>query len=131
MKPDPLTVPPTARFAEIGQKFVANRFNYLYVTDDGRFVGAISLHDIKSYLNAPELAEVVIAGDILREDIPTIQPSASLNEALDRFAQHSGERLPVVTDASVNRLVGSLAKTDVILALAGSGRRGGQPAVPA
>jgi CIC family chloride channel protein len=125
MKPDPLTVSPTARFAEIGQKFIANRFNYLYVTEGGRFAGAISLHDIKNYLNAPELAEVVIAGDILREDIPTIEPSATLNEALDRFARHLGERLPVVTNHDARRLVGSLAKTDVILALAGSGRRGG------
>ena len=124
MKPDPLTVSPTARFAEIGQKFIANRFNYLYVTEDGRFVGAISLHDIKNYLNAPELAEVVIAGDIVREDIPVIQPTATLNQALDRFTQHRGERLPVVTDQGEHRLIGSLAKTDVILALAGSGRRG-------
>ncbi|HEX4667218.1 MAG TPA: ClcB-like voltage-gated chloride channel protein [Chthoniobacterales bacterium] len=125
MKPDPLTVSPAARFAEIGQKFIANRFNYLYVTEGGRFLGAISLHDIKNYLNAPELAEVVIAGDILREDIPFIHPSASLNEALDRFTRHQGERLPVVTNHDAHRLVGSLAKTDVILALAGSGRRGG------
>jgi CIC family chloride channel protein len=124
MKPDPLTVSPTARFAEIAQKFVANKFNYLYVTENGRFIGAISLHDIKNYLNAPELAELVIAGDILREDFPFIQPSATLNEALDRFAQHIGERLPVVSNHGAQLLVGSLAKTDVILALAGSGRRG-------
>lgn len=130
MKPDPLTVSPTARFAEIGQKFIANRFNYLYVTENGRYVGAISLHDIKNYLNAPELAEVVIAGDILREDIPVIHPSASLNEALDRFTRHRGERLPVVTDQGVNRLIGSLAKTDVILALAGSRRRGETEPIP-
>jgi chloride channel protein, CIC family len=124
MKPDPLTVSPTARFAEIAQKFVANRFNYLYVTESGRFIGAISLHDIKNYLNAPELAELVIAGDILREDFQFIPPSATLNEALDRFAQHQGERLPVVSNHGAHLLIGSLAKTDVILALAGSGRRG-------
>ena len=124
MKPDPLTVTPTARFREIGEKFVANRFNYLYVTDDaGHFIGAISLHDIKNYLNAPELAELVIAGDILREEIPTIHLSASLNEALDRFTKHPGERLPVVQGEGTERLIGSLAKTDVILALAGTGRR--------
>jgi CIC family chloride channel protein len=127
MKPDPLTVSPTARFAEIGEKFIANRFNYLYVTEEGRFLGAISLHDIKNYLNAPELAEVVIAGDIVREDFPIIHPSASLNEALDRFARHVGERLPVVTNHGISRLVGSLAKTDVILALAGSDKRQLQP----
>jgi CIC family chloride channel protein len=125
MKPNPLTVSPTARFAEIGEKFIANRFSYLYVADEGRFVGAVSLHDIKNYLNAPELAQLVIAGDIVHEDIPTIEPSATLNEALDRFTRHAGERLPVVSDQGAHRLIGTLAKTDVILALAGSGRRGG------
>ncbi len=122
MKLDPLTVSPTARFAEIGEKFIANRFNYLYVTEAGRFLGAISLHDIKNYLNAPELAEVVIAGDLVRDDIPVVEPTASLNEALDRFTRHLGERLPVVSEVGGARLVGSLAKTDVILALAGSAR---------
>jgi Chloride channel protein EriC len=53
MKRDPITVSPVAHFAEIGEKFIANRFNYLYVIDNGRFVGAVSLHDIKNYLNAP------------------------------------------------------------------------------
>ncbi len=129
MKPDPLTVTPLARFDEIVEKFVANRLNYLYVTEGGRFIGAISLHDIKNYLNAPELAELVIAGDILREDIPTVHPTASLNEALERFTRHPGERLPVVTNEGTRRLIGSLAKTDVILALAGSGKRGG-PGAP-
>jgi CBS domain len=65
MKPNPLTISLTTGFSEIAEKFVATRFNYLYVTDDGRFLGAVSLHDIKSYLNAPELAKVVIAGDLL------------------------------------------------------------------
>ena len=62
MKPKPLTISPRAGFSEIGEKFVATRFNYLYVTDHDRFIGAVSLHDVKNYLNTPELAKVVIAG---------------------------------------------------------------------
>jgi hypothetical protein len=34
------------------------------VANHGRFIGAVSLHDGKNYLNTPELAKVVIAGDI-------------------------------------------------------------------
>jgi CIC family chloride channel protein len=121
MKPDPLSVAPGAGFAQIGQTFIATRFNYLYVTENGRFAGAISLHDIKNYLNAPELAKVVIAGDILHFPFPVVPPEASLTEALERFTEHDGERLPVVT--ADQRLIGSIAKTDVILALAGSTKR--------
>ena len=121
MKPDPLTVSPDARFGEIGQKFITTRFNYLYVADQGRFIGAISLHDIKSYLNSPELAELVIARDILREGFPFVHPGASLTEALERFTKHDGERLPVIADFE-SKILGSVSKTDVILALAGSDR---------
>jgi CIC family chloride channel protein len=121
MKPNPLTISPTTGFSEIGEKFINSRFNYLYVTDHGRFVGAISLHDIKNYLNTPELAKVVIAGDLLHDSIPVVRASASLSEALERFSRHDGERLPVVSND--RHLVGSIAKTDVILALAESSPR--------
>lgn len=122
MKTDPLTVAPTARFAEIVEKFVSTRVNYLYVTERDRFIGAISLHDIKNYLNAPELAALVIAGDILHDSFPVVRAEASLNEALERFARHDGERLPVVNNSADHQLIGSISKTDVILALAGSSR---------
>ena len=122
VKRDPLTVSPTARFAEIGEKFIATRVNYLYVTEGERFIGAISLHDIKSYLNSPELAGLVIAGDIVRDPFPVVRPEASLTEAMERFIHHDGERLPVVSNSGDRRLLGSISKTDVILALAGSSR---------
>jgi chloride channel protein, CIC family len=122
MKPNPLAIQPTARFAEIGEKFIASPVNYIYVTDNGRFLGAVSLHDIKRYLNSPHLAELVIAEDIVRDRFPTVRPEASLAEAMERFAHHDGERLPVVGNSGENRLLGSISKTDVILALAGSAR---------
>jgi len=92
------------------------------VTDNGRFVGAVSLHDIKRYLNSPHLAELVIAEDIVRDRFPTVPPEASLAEAMERFAHHAGERLPVVGNSGENRLLGTISKTDVILALAGSSK---------
>jgi chloride channel protein, CIC family len=122
MKPNPLAIQPTARFAEIGEKFIASPVNYIYVTDNGRFVGAVSLHDIKRYLNSPHLAELVIAEDIVRDRFPTVRPEASLAEAMERFAHHDGERLPVVGNSGENRLLGTISKTDVILALAGGSK---------
>ena len=123
MKPGPLTISPRAGFSEIAEKFVATRFNYLYVADRDRFLGAVSLHDVKNYLNTPELAKVVIAGDLPHDSIPVVRPDASLIEALERFRHHDGERLPVVNDSVTKRLIGTIAKTDVILALAGSTTR--------
>jgi CIC family chloride channel protein len=119
MRPNPVSVPRTAPFEVIAQTFLTQRFNYLYVTGkDKEFAGAISLHDVKSYLNAPELAHLVIADELRREIFPTITPEVPLPEALDRFAAHDGERLPVISDDDHRRLVGSISKTDIILALA-------------
>jgi CIC family chloride channel protein len=130
MKKNPLTISRTAGFSEIGEKFIATRFNYLYVTENDRFVGAVSLHDIKNFLNTPELAKVVIAGDILREPFPVIRPDASLTETLEQFSHHDGERLPVVTGSNGERLIGTVSKTDVILALAGSTTRSATTIAP-
>lgn len=118
MKPDPPAVLESGRFAEIAEQFLRHRFNYLYVIDDDRrFKGALSLHDIKGYLHEPELAELVIARDIVRERFPAIPPEASLSDALVRFSQHDGERLPVITSDGQHRLLGSISKTDLIFAL--------------
>ncbi len=117
MKTKPETVPATARFAEIARMFLTVRINHLYVVDaDGRFLGAVSLHDIKPYLGEPDLAGLVIASDIMREDFPRIGPKQSLSDGLAAFLGVTAERLPVVEPES-GQLVGSLAKGDLLLAL--------------
>jgi CIC family chloride channel protein len=117
MKTDPPTIPVTAGFVEIAQYFLSHRFSYLYVVDPQRkFLGVVSLHDIKPYLNEPEMADVIIAEDILRENFPTITPNVSLANALEYFVRHDGERLPVL-DAE-HKLLGRISKSDIILAIA-------------
>ena len=116
-KPQAAPVLLTARFAEIAQLFLQTRHEEIYVTTpEGNFAGAISLHDIKPYLSDPAVAEHVIAGDLLRDDVPPVSNRAPLAEALRIFAQHAGQTLPVV-DAGTGRLAGMLVKNDLLLAL--------------
>jgi CIC family chloride channel protein len=118
MKPNPIKVAEDADFRTIAETFIAHRFRYLYVTaTDGAFRGVIALHDVKSHLTQIELAELVTAQDLVNEDFPTIAPDASLHEALERFAHHDGERLPVTSGQS-HQLIGTISKTDLFLALA-------------
>ena len=122
-KPNPPVVALNARFADIAKLFISVRVNNLYVNDDeGRFVGAVALHDIKPYLADPSLAVLVIAKDILREDFPRLKADDSLADALGRFMSQEGlQRLPVI-DAD-GRLLGSLSKNDLMLALVEQRRR--------
>ena len=119
MKPRPLSVPETARFDEIANTFAANQNIFLYVTNkEDQFRGAISLHDIKAYLNEPGLATLVIAADFLREDFPYLTLEGKLTDALEGFSRHEGERLPVVDGVESRKLVGYVSKTDLLLTLA-------------
>jgi len=117
---DPLTLPKNATFAEIAQTFVQHRFQHVYVVDkEKRLLGAVSLHDVKSFLDRPELQTVVIAADIMNENFPRVSPLQGLGEALRTFSGVQAERLPVVDNLTSQRLIGSISKTDLIIHLAG------------
>ncbi|OHB24808.1 MAG: hypothetical protein A2X84_10515 [Desulfuromonadaceae bacterium GWC2_58_13] len=120
MKPDPARVRENACFGEIARHFITHTFRYLYIVDEhDTYLGAVCLEDVKEYLGTASLAHLVIARDLLGPGPPVITASASLDEALEKFTRHSGERLPVVADGPTPRLLGSLAKTDLLLTLAG------------
>jgi CIC family chloride channel protein len=119
MKPHPLHVRANTGFAQVARTLAAHTFKHLYVVNaEGRFLGAIALQDLKPFLNETDLPQVVIALDLLHDDIPVLTSDASLKESLDIFKRHDGERLPVIDNPHDRRLIGSLAKTDVLLTLA-------------
>ena len=117
---DPLTLPANATFAEIAKTFVQHRFQHIYIIGkDNRLLGAVSLHDIKEFLDQPELAQMVIATEIMNENFPRISPAQGMGEALEKFSEVHSERLPVVDNLIAQNLIGSISKTDIMLYLAG------------
>ncbi|MEI6562483.1 MAG: ClcB-like voltage-gated chloride channel protein [Verrucomicrobiota bacterium] len=119
MKSKPESVQESAPFLEIAECFLRNQFVNLYVVDATQaFKGVISLHDIKNYLHDQELANLVIARDLLRSRFPTITPEATLADALTAFAHHDADRLPVVANPVERQLIGTISKSDLLLALA-------------
>ena len=117
VKPQAAPVLLTARFEEIARLFLQARQEEVYVmTAEGAYAGAISLHDIKPYLNDASIASHVIAGDLLRDDVPPVSMMAPLAEALRLFAQHAGQTLPVVEPVT-GQLTGIVVKNDLLLAL--------------
>ena len=120
IKRDPLTLPQNATFAQIAQTFVQHQFQHIYIVDGQRkLLGAVSLHQVKAFLDRPELEAVVIASDIMDENFPSISPLHSMGDALKKFSETRSERLPVVDNPTLQRLIGSISKTDIILHLAG------------
>lgn len=128
MKPDPPSVINTARFNEIVAVFARNRHHHLYVVNESRrFRGVIPLHEIKPFLGNQELSVIAIAEDLVNEVFPTVTPETNLEETLEKFSHHPGERLPVVAGES-RELVGSISKTDLLLTLAHGAKLDGKSA---
>jgi CIC family chloride channel protein len=120
IQPDPVTLPTNATFAEIAKVFVQQRLQHIYIVGrENQFLGAVSLHDIKEYLDRPELATMLIAVDLMNEDFPRISRFQGMGDAFERFSEVRSERLPVVDDLVSCRLIGSISKTDIMLYLAG------------
>lgn len=106
-----------AGFGVVARAFLQSRHDFISVVENGRFVGIISLHDIKPYLDQPELESLLIAKDVMREDTARLEENQTMDEALHLFARTESERLPVINTQS--ELLGTVTKSDVLLFLAG------------
>ncbi len=84
------------------------------VGDNGRLLGAITLADLTQFLDRPDLLQQVKAGDVVYADIPLLQPTERLTEAIGRWAQVSRDRLPVVDGPETRRYMGELSAGDII-----------------
>lgn len=118
MRPADEPIAAEAGFGVVVRAFLQSRREVLSVVENGRLVGMISLHDIKPYLDQPELESLLIAKDVMQEDIRWLESDQTLSEALHVFGRAASEDLPVVTKDF--RILGSVTKTDVLLFLAGS-----------
>jgi CIC family chloride channel protein len=88
----------------------------VYVVDnENRFLGAVSLHDIKGSMAEPGLARLVIASELMDPDFPYLELDSTVGVALDKLMLHYGERLPVVDGQGGRVLMGTLSKRDLLL----------------
>lgn len=112
MRQDPETLRPADDYRTVVDRFFAAHRHRLFVVDDGRFVGEVSLHDIKHVLEDPGMLTVVVAHDLMKVPEQTLTPDERLDRAAEVFARSDYERLPVVDGEG--RFVGVLTKRDLL-----------------
>lgn len=116
MRRGPPAVAPGASADAVERAFVAARWQHVYVVDQaGVFEGAVSLHDLGPALRAGLAPQEPLGAEWIKRDYPRLRPDMRLGAALESFAAHPGERLPVVDAAG--RLQGYVSKTDLFLLL--------------
>ncbi len=107
-----ITAHPDESIEEVARKLIEEEINHVPVVDEeGRIVGIVTSWDI---------AAAVAEGkkrlrEIMTEDVVTIRPHETVNEALERMDRHNISCLPVVDEE--NRVVGIVTRTDITEAL--------------
>ena len=116
IRTDPLTVKSETPVAEVLDLFARSRGTAVYVTREGRLVGAVDLRDAFQVADATRRRDTLTAVDLVR-DVPRVNPKTPLDEVMRRFSQLELVQLPVVTLHDPDHLVGSVARGDVVAAL--------------
>lgn len=113
VRADPQVLRPGDTYGDVVEKFLSTRRQRLFVVGtDGKLLGAVSLHDIKSSLEHPETMTAVVAYDLMVPVERALQKDERLHRATEIFAHSDFERLPVVDGDG--KLLGVIAKRDLL-----------------
>jgi CIC family chloride channel protein len=116
IKPAVTVVSMDATFNEMTNMFRQHSVKYLYVVDTAKHLqGVVALQDLTSGLMDDPAGNAKQAKDFLRRDfLAVITPEMSLDDALQRFLLHQGERLPAVQSVEEPILLGVVYKTALL-----------------
>jgi CIC family chloride channel protein len=114
---------------ELAQRFLGGSYNYLPVVDDeDHLVGLVALHDLKDYLGSADGMDGVIAFDIMRPPMVMLTPAQRLLDVLPTVLSSEQRNVPVVKSAEDTRLIGTLARSEVLGMFSEAIASGAQPA---
>ncbi|PNU20367.1 hypothetical protein C2E25_07325 [Geothermobacter hydrogeniphilus] len=105
-------------YHELLRLIAHSRYDRFPVVDQrDRFIGMVNYTEIRSLLFEPDLASLVVAGDLVTSVQHAVFPQQSLREVLDLFQQQRDVSFfPVVDPDEPTRLLGILSQNDVLSA---------------
>ncbi|MET3130183.1 CIC family chloride channel protein [Oxalobacteraceae bacterium GrIS 1.11] len=116
IQPAVTVLPLTAGFDAASRMFLLHPVKYIYMVDQAmRFQGVVALQDITAALLEPGADAGRSLTQFLRRDfLHVVTPDMTLDEALQHFLQHQGERLPVIRSSADPVLLGVIYKTALL-----------------
>jgi CIC family chloride channel protein len=113
-----IPVPPVrenATLREVGERFLTSSNNFLPVVGaKNQLIGLVALQDLKEYLNATDELIAVIAYDVMRPPASSVTPNQRLLDVLPIVLASEQRNIPVVNSLKENRLIGSIARAEVL-----------------
>ncbi len=108
----PLTLKPSDNLDKIIESFERARCNFLPVVDEeGRYLGSIILYDLEELSIDKTLKKLLVAQDLIRVGLPSLEPEDSIEKAREIFREKNFDSLPVIEN---EKIVGILSRRDII-----------------
>jgi CIC family chloride channel protein len=117
MDSEPATIPASMPFSELVPRLLAGtRTELLVVDSEDRLLGTVSLGDIRAVLpEADLLGSLAVAADAVDEAIPyVLLPADNLDLVMHLFGRSHRDELPVCTDATSRKIIGTVSRQAVI-----------------
>jgi CBS domain-containing protein len=111
MTPNPTAITPDTTVQEAARLMKTEDVGSLPIVEDGRLTAVVTDRDLAIRVLAEGRGADTVVRDVASQDLVTIDPQQSLDEAARLMAEHQVRRLPVVEEDG--RLVGVLAQADV------------------
>lgn len=120
----PPTLLPNAKFGSIASLLIKNPSQTIFVTSaKGRYLGTVVPDDVASFARNREIANAVLALDVMRSDLPVLSLGMSLSAALEIFSQKNMPESLALTDPEDKSLHGVVNRTDLYMTLSEIMRR--------
>ncbi|MDB5732122.1 MAG: chloride channel protein [Variovorax sp.] len=114
VQPAETVVGPDTGLPEMSRLFLQHPVKYLYVVDaQSLFLGVVPLKALNAAAGVPGLLQKR-AADLLVQEVVPITSDMNLGQALQRFLEHRGERLPVIESIKRPVLLGVVAKSALL-----------------
>jgi CIC family chloride channel protein len=115
MQPPVPPVKENTTFPEISERFLTSPNNFLPVIDaNGRLIGIVSLHDLKSFLNTDFQLHAVIAADVMRDPPACLTPTQHLSDVLPILLSSELRNVPVVNTLTEYKLIGAVSRAEAL-----------------
>jgi len=102
-------------FNEVLNIFINSKNTTFPVIDhNDKLIGIITMRDIRPLLQDRDLAPLLLAMDIMSENVFVLQPEDSFDQALRKMEIDDNELLPVVSDTKSMRYLGVVTKDHIL-----------------
>lgn len=109
-----VTLRPGERLPEVIERLSNTGYNELPVTgDNGGYLGMVSLEEVHLASLSPSLNPLVVALDLMRDDVSPLRPDDRLDYALELFVESDRMALAVVDSSPERRVIGIVRRADI------------------